>query len=267
MSNVFEEKSSSKAVLKLGIPAMLGSLTTLIYNIADTYFVALTKEPAMIAAVTLCVPVLLIIMSIACILGMGGSSVIARMIGEGKKEDSAKCFNFCTYAMAIVGVIVMVLGLIFEKQIAGIAGADAENIGYTCDYLRWIFIGTPAIMLANGLVHSFRSIGLIKEATIGLALGNGINIVLDWILIVLLQMGTKGAAIATSFGFVCASIYYIFCLLIQEKKKNECVKMAPNYFSMEKQMVGNVIKIGIPGALITVLLSVSNIVLNNYIGI
>lgn len=267
MKNVFEEKSIPKAVLKLGIPAMLGSLTTLIYNIADTYFVALTKEPAMIAAVTLCVPILLIIMSIACIFGMGGSSVIARMLGEGRKTDSAKCFNFCTYAMAIVGVIVMVFGLIFIEQIAGIIGADADNIGYTCDYLKWIFIGTPAIMLANGLVHSLRSIGLIKEATIGLALGNGINIVFDWILIVLLKMGTKGAAIATSFGFVCATVYYITCLVLQERKKNDCVKMSPKFFSIEKVMVGSVIKIGIPGALITVMLSVSNIVLNNYIGI
>ena len=202
MNNVFEEKSISKVVLKLGIPAMLGSLTTLIYNMADTYFVSLTKEPAMIAAVTLCVPVLLIIMSAACIFGMGGSSVIARMIGEGRKEDSAKCFNFCTYAMAIGGIGMMIMGLLFINQIANIIGADAENFEYTCDYLRWIFIGTPAIMLSNGLVHSFRSIGLIKEAAIGLAIGNGVNIVFDWILIVLFQMGTKGAAIATSFGFL-----------------------------------------------------------------
>ncbi len=267
MNNVFEEKSISKAVLKLGIPAMLGSLTTLIYNTADTYFVSLTKEPAMIAAVTLCVPVLLIIMSIACVFGMGGSSVIARMIGEDRKEDSAKCFNFCTYAMAIAGIGVMILGLLFINQIADIIGSETENFEYTCDYLRWIFIGTPAIMLANGLVHSFRSIGLVKEAAIGLAVGNGVNIVFDWILIVLFKMGTKGAAAATSFGFVCAAIYYTICLMIQERKQNKCVKMSPKYFSGEKEMISNVIKIGIPGALITVMMSVANIVLNNFIGI
>ena len=267
MSNVFEEKNISKAVLRMGVPAMLGQLTTLIYNIADTYFVALTKVPAQIAAVTLCVPVLLIIMSIACIFGMGGSSVIARMIGEGRKEDSASCLNFCIYAIAACGVAVMVLGLLFIKPMAGIIGADAENIDYTCDYLRWILVGTPAIMLANGMVHLFRSVGMIKEATIGLALGNGINIIFDAILIVGLKMGTKGAAIATSFGFLCATIYYIVSLILQEKKKNEYIKIEPKYFSMEKTMVGNVIKIGIPGALITVLMSVSNIVLNNYIGI
>ena len=78
MVSVYEEKNISKAIMRAGLPAMLGQLTTLIYNIADTFFVSLTKEPAAIAAVTLCAPILLIIMSIACIFGMGGSSVIAR---------------------------------------------------------------------------------------------------------------------------------------------------------------------------------------------
>ena len=71
MTSVFEEENLPKAILRVGLPAMLGQLTTLIYNMADTFFVSLTKEPAMIAAVTLCTPILLIIMSIACVFGMG----------------------------------------------------------------------------------------------------------------------------------------------------------------------------------------------------
>ena len=267
MSNVFEEKNISKAVLSLGIPSMLGQLTTLVYNLADTYFVSLTRDAAQIAAVTLCTPILLMIMSIACIFGMGGSSVIARLIGEGKKKEAANCFDFCTYAMIVSSIIVMAIGLLFTGKIAGITGADATNYTFTCDYLRWIFIGTPAIMLANGLVHSFRSVGLIKEATIGLAIGNGVNIIFDWIFIVPIGMGTKGAAMATSFGFVCASVYYILCVVAQIRKGNEYLKISPAGMELSGNMIGNVVKIGIPGALITVMLSVSNIVLNNYIGI
>lgn len=71
MTSVFEETNLSKAILRVGLPAMLGQLTTLIYNMADTFFVSLTREPSMIAAVTLCTPILLIIMSIACVFGMG----------------------------------------------------------------------------------------------------------------------------------------------------------------------------------------------------
>ena len=96
---------------------MLGQLTTLIYNLADTYFVSLTKIPAQIAAVTLCVPALLIIMSIACIFGMGASPVIARQIGEGRHEESARCFNFSTDAMVFSGILVLILGLLLYVRL------------------------------------------------------------------------------------------------------------------------------------------------------
>lgn len=267
MMSVFKEKNISKAIMRVGLPAMLGQLTTLIYNIADTYFVSLTKEPSTIAAVTLCAPILLIIMSIACVFGMGGSSVIARLLGKDKKEESGATMNFCVYAMAIAGIITLVLGLVFLQPLAKASGADADNISYTCDYLKWIFIGTPFIMLANGFVHLFRSVGLIKESTIGLVLGNVINIVLDYIFIAIFGWGTAGAALATSLGFVCATIYYIVCMIVEQSKGNQLVPLSPKRFSPSAKMIRGVVSIGIPGALITVLMSVSNIVLNNYISI
>ena len=190
--SVFEEKNISKAIMRMGLPAMLGQLTTLIYNIADTFFVSLTKEPAMIAAVTLCTPILLIIMSIASIFGMGGNSVIARLLGENKNKEVRSTLNFCLYAMVFAGIIILLVGIIFMKPIAKISGADAENMTHTYDYLKYIFIGAPFIILSNGLVHLFRSLGFIKESTIGLALGNTINIVFDFVFIVLLGWGTAG---------------------------------------------------------------------------
>ena len=183
MTTVFEEQNLSKAVIRVGLPAMLGQLTTLIYNIADTFFVSMTKEPAMIAAVTLCTPILLIVMSIASIFGMGGNSVIARHLGENDDKSVSQTLNFCMYAMAIAGIAILLVGVVFIEPIAKLSGADAENMAYTCDYLRYIFLGAPFIIISNGAVHLFRSIGFIKESTIGLALGNSINIVFDLSLI------------------------------------------------------------------------------------
>lgn len=143
MATVFEEKNISKAVLRMGLPAMLGQLTTLIYNIADTFFVSLTKEPAMIAAVTLCTPILLIIMSVASVFGMGGNSVIARLLGEDKNTEVRKTLNFCLYAMALSGIMILLAGILFMEPIAGLSGADAENTAYTKDYLKYVFLGAP----------------------------------------------------------------------------------------------------------------------------
>ncbi len=267
MTTVFEEKNISKAIMRMGLPAMLGQLTTLIYNIADTFFVSLTKEPAMIAAVTLCTPILLIIMSIASIFGMGGNSVIARLLGENKNKEVRSTLNFCLYAMVFAGIIILFIGVLFMEPIAKISGANAENMTYTYDYLKYIFLGAPFIILSNGFVHLFRSLGFIKESTIGLALGNSINIVFDFIFIVLLGWGTAGAALATSFGFFCSTIYYLTCMIQVKRKGNQLISLSMKHFAPHKKMVVNVVTIGIPGALITVLLSVSNIVLNNFIGI
>ena len=267
VTTVFEEQNLSKAIMRVGLPAMLGQLTTLIYNIADTFFVSMAKEPAMIAAVTLCTPILLIVMSIASIFGMGGNSVIARLLGENDNQRVSQTLNFCMYAMAIDGIAILLAGIVFMQPIAKLSGADAENMAYTCDYLKYIFLGAPFIIISNGAVHLFRSIGFIKESTIGLALGNSINIVFDFIFIVLWGWGTAGAALATSFGFFCSTIYYLVCMARAERKGNPLIKLSPRHFAPKKQMVTGVVTIGIPGALITVLLSVSNIVLNNFIGI
>ena len=227
MTTVFEEKSISKAILRVGLPAMLGQLTTLIYNIADTYFVSLTKEPAMIAAVTLCTPILLIIMSIASIFGMGGNSAIARLLGENEDGKVRRTLNVCMYAMAIAGVAILLAGMVFIEPLARLSGADAENMAYTCDYLKYIFLGAPFIIISNGAVHLFRSIGFIKESTIGLALDNSINIVFDFIFIVMWSWGTAGAALATSFGFFCSTVYYLICLVRSERKGNPLITLSP----------------------------------------
>ncbi len=267
MTTVFEEENISKAIWRMGLPAMLGQLTTLVYNIADTFFVSLTKEPAMIAAVTLCTPILLIIMSIASIFGMGGNSVIARLLGKEKQKEVRSTLTFCLYTMAFAGITILFVGIFFMKPIAKLSGADTENITYTNDYLRYIFLGAPFIILSNGLVHLFRSVGFIKESTIGLAFGNFINIVFDFVFIVLFDWGTAGAALATSFGFFCSTIYYLICMIKAERNGNQLISLSIKDFVPNRKMVGSVVSIGIPGALITVLLSVSNIVLNNFIGI
>lgn len=267
MSSVFEEKNIPKAVLQVGMPAMLGQLTTLVYNLADTWFVSMTKEPDMIAAVTLSAPILLIIMSIAAVFGSGGSSMIARLMGEEKSGDAGSVMNFCTYTMGVSGAVVLILGLFWLNPVARLAGAEAANIGCTCDYLRYIFWGAPFIMLSNGFVALFRSVGKIKESTIGLVLGNVINVILDYIFILPLGMGTAGAALATSLGFACSTVYFLACMVQEERRKDSLFHLSPKYFHPNVKMVRDVVSIGIPGALITILMSVSNIVLNNYIAI
>lgn len=191
---------------------------------------------------------------------------MARLLGRDGKKEVVRILNFCVHAMAFVGIAILVVGLATIEPMAKLSGADEENIAYACDYLFNIFLGAPFIILSNGAVHLFRSLGLIGESTIGLAIGSSVNIVLDFVFIVYCGWETSGAALATSLGFLCSTVYYLACPMRSMKRGNELINLSMRCFSIDRKLVFDVVGIGIPGALITVLLSISDIVLDNFIG-
>lgn len=117
-------------------------------------------------------------------------------------------------------MLVAGLGILCISPIVHAIGTDASNYTYTCDYLLYLFLGAPFIMLSSGYAHLFRSVALIREATIGVIIGNVLNIILDWVFIVPLGMGTAGAALATSLGYVVSTGYYLWCIISQKHKGN-----------------------------------------------
>lgn len=265
--SIFQEKKISKAIITLALPAMLGQLTTLIYNIADTYFVSLTNDPNQIAAVTLCTPVLLIIMSIGTLFGSGGSSIVARLLGSKQDAEAGTIISYCIYTTLIVSIVSMALLFIFLSPLVNLIGADADNASFTRDYLKYILFGLPFVMLSNSIIHIFRSVGLVRQATVGLMLGNITNIVLDFIFVVFFHMGTVGVAVATSIGFIVNTVYYLMCMFQKSKSDNKMLSLSTKQYKPTVKITVQVLSIGIPGALITIMMSISNIILNNYIAI
>lgn len=226
---------------------------------ADTFFVSLTQQPAMIATVPFCTPILRIIQPIACVFGMGGSSVIARLLGKWRKENAGKILNFSTYAMCLAVLVTLGLGLACLPQIASIVGADAENMAYTCDYLLYTFLGAPFIMLSNGFVHLSRSAGLVEQSTVGLVLGNAINICGITCSFVPWDRGGWRRYGRFPRAFVLQP-YCLFCMLARQRRGTPCSFFPSAAYDRNARTVGSVVSIGVPGALITVLMRVANIV-------
>lgn len=265
--NIFEENNITKAIFTLALPAMLGQITTLIYNMADTYFVSLTNDPNQISAVTLCTPILLIIMSLGIMFGIGASSLIARLLGSNEKNKAKRVASYSIYTTIFSSIFCVILGLLFLAPITNLTGANNSTFEFTKSYLKYIIIGSPFIMFGNSLIHVFRSVGLIKQATIGLMIGNIANIVLDFVFVVFFKMGTTGVAIATVIGFVLNTLYYIIQIVLYKKKYNEnTLTMNFNEYKPTVDITKEILAIGIPGALVTILLSISNLILNNFIG-
>ena len=92
---VFAKAQIRKAVLQNALPAMAAMLMVLIYNLADTFFIGQTHDDLQVAAVSLATPVFLLFMSVGTVFGIGGTSVISRALGEGRRDYAKKVCSFC----------------------------------------------------------------------------------------------------------------------------------------------------------------------------
>lgn len=117
------------------IPAVIAMLMVLIYNLADTFFIGQTHDAYQVAAVSLATPVFLIFMSVGSIFGIGGTSVIARALGEGKEEYSKKVCSFCMWSCVGIGIVLTILMLVFMDKILVLIGASPETWKFTKTYL------------------------------------------------------------------------------------------------------------------------------------
>lgn len=127
---IFRDAPVPKAVLTNVIPSIISMLMVLVYNLADTFFIGQTKDPLMVAAVSIATPAFIIFMAVGMLFGIGGTSMISRMLGEGKRDMAKHISAFCFWTGASIGVIAMVLMMIFAAPICRMIGASDATIGY-----------------------------------------------------------------------------------------------------------------------------------------
>ena len=180
--------------MKNALPAMAAMLMVLVYNLADTFFIGQTHNALLVAAVSLATPVYLIFMSIGTLFGIGGTSVISRALGEGKKEKARKSCAFCFWGCVFVGILLAALILIFIDPILSLIGASADTYEYAKSYLSIIVFAGPFVLISNCYGNVIRTEGESGKAMLGLLLGNLVNIILDSIFILALGLDIKGAA-------------------------------------------------------------------------
>lgn len=255
---VFDKMPVKKAILTLAIPTMLGQLSTIIYNLTDTYFVSLTKDANQIAAVTIAFPALLILMSIGAAFGIGASSYISRLLGRKEDEKVKQTSAYCFYMCGMISICFTILGIFFVEPITSILGGKDSTFLFGKNYLLIIFLGSSAFIYSNMFIHMIRGEGSAKEASIGLILGTIVNIVFDYLMIIRWGMGVNGAALATVLGNIVSTVYYLLYLKLHKTKLSIRWKHRSFHASIQK----NVLSIGIPGGLVTILMSISNIILN-----
>lgn len=258
---LFNTTKVSKAYINLSIPLVLSMIVTLIYNLADTFFVARTGNTDLVAGVSLGVPLFTALMAMGNIAGQGGSSLISRLIGQNDRATTRKVSSFCFYGTLVLGIVAGSILLSVLDHMLWLLGASPETFAYAREYCLYLSIGSPFIMLS--FIHSnlLRAEGMSKESMTGTILGAIVNILLDPVLISLLGWGASGAAIATVIGYISSDLYF----LIIVKTKSKILSINPRDVRIKKEHAANVIAVGIPSSVVNIMQSLSAVLMNQFL--
>ncbi len=256
---LFSKAPVSQAVFKNALPAMAAMLMVLVYNLADTFFIGQTHDALQVAGVSLATPVFLLFMAVGTVFGIGGTSVISRAMGEGRTEYAKKVCSFCMWGCVIVGVVMSAAMLVFMKPILTLVGASADTWNFAQIYLTIVICSGPFVLISNCYSNVIRAEGESGKAMMGTLLGNLLNVILDPIFISVLGWNIAGAAIATVIGNVVGAGYYILYFL----KGKSSLSISLKDLTMKDKVASSVLAIGIPAALGSLLMSISQIIINS----
>lgn len=238
-------------------PTVIIQLITILYNTADTYFVA-KIDTAASAAVGVVFSLMAIIQAVGFGLGMGSGSLTSRRLGASREKDAC-IYSSSALAIGILsGSLIMILGLFNIAPILRMIGATETILPYAIAYGRYILIAAPFMCTAFILNTTLRSEGQTFTAMIGMTSGGILNIILDPILIFGFKLGISGAAIATMSSQIFSATIMAFIFI----SGRSIVKIKPEYISKKPSVYMDIIRTGFPTICRQGLGSLSTAILN-----
>jgi putative MATE family efflux protein len=250
-------KPMGKLLFQKAYPTVIIQLISVIYNTADTYFVAkINTESA--AAVGVVFSLMAIIQAVGFGIGMGANSLISRNLGAQKNKEANIYGSTAVFSGLIFGSLLMIMGLININALMRLIGSSDTVLPYAVSYGKYILIAAPFMCLAFVLNNILRAEGQPFFAMIGMTIGGLLNVVLDPLLIFGLDMGISGAAVATMASQIVSAIimaeYFV--------TKKSVVQLSVGDISKNSSIYLRIFKTGIPTIFRQGLGSISTTILN-----
>ncbi len=247
-----------KAIVKLALPMMVSMLLIMLYNIADSIWVAGLGADAL-AAVGFITPLFMVLVGLGNGIGAGANSLIARYIGAGNFKQANNAGLHGIVLAIIVSVIFTIIIEAFMVPILQFMGAG-ETIQYAMDY-SYIIFGFLIVFVYSGVASAiFRSEGDMKRATIAIAVTAVMNIILDPIFIYVLNFGISGAAWATVISAILSCVVMSYWIW---GKKDTYLDLSPSNFDYQGSMMLDTLQVAIPSTLETIVFSALAIIINS----
>ncbi len=240
---------------RLSLPVVLSSIVTILYNLADTYFIARTGNALLIAGVSLCAPIFMILMAFGNLFGQGSSSLVSRLLGQDKRDTAARVSAFSFWIALIVGAVLGGLLLLFREPFLRLLGASPDTLPYAKAYGTVMLLGAPLVVLNFIHMNLLRCEGMSGLSMAGSVLGSVVNVILDPLLIP--SLGAQGAAIATLAGYFCTDLFHLLAVLRRSR-----VLSVRFTLRIEWALLKDILLIGVTAAITNIAGSICTILLN-----
>ena len=250
---LFERTPVPEAYMKLAVPVVLSMVLGVVYNMVDTWFISLTGDADLVAGVSVCAPVFVLSIAIGDIWGLGGNSLMARLLGQKRDGEAGGVSAFCLYASFALGLLFMAVMLLFRAPVLRLLGANDASMRHAEGYFTRIAPGIPFIVLSMIPNNQLRSEGLSAWGMWGAATGSIANIALDPLFIFALNMGAAGAALATSLSNVLSCALYVWII----RRKCHVMTLDAGRIRIPRKHAAEVLRIGIPASVTNVMFSLS----------
>ena len=216
--NDFSTGSIPKNILSLALPMTAAQLINILYNIVDRMYLGRIPDVGRLSltGLGLCLPIISILMGFANLCGMGGAPLCSICRGHGEEQEAEYIMGNAFSLLLVFGVGLTALGLIFKSPILYLFGASEVTFPYADDYLTIYLLGTVFVMVGLGMNPFINAQGFGRMGMLTVALGAVVNIVLDPVFIFLLNMGVRGAALATVIAQGCSAVW-VLCFLTGRK--------------------------------------------------
>jgi len=264
-TELFETMPVGKALLTMAVPSIVSQLITMLYNLADTFFIGMSGDPYKVAAASVVGVLFFMLNALANLFGIGGGSLLSRLLGEKRLDDAKRVGAFSLYGSLAIAAVYSLVCFLFTEPLARLLGASDATVGYASSYLFWVVVigGIPST-IGLTMSHLLRSAGYSGESGTGLAIGGISNIILDPLfMFVLLPAGNEvtGAALATLVSNCISLCYFLFTFYRLREKT--VLTVSPAFANPAPKLIGEIFAIGLPSAVTSLLANVTSIVKNN----
>jgi len=238
-------------------PTVLVQLITVIYNTADTYFVAKIDTGAS-AAVGVVFSLMAVIQAVGGSIGMGANALISPMLGRKEVEKACRVGTSAALMSGIAGVLIGAIGLLFLKPLVVLIGARDEVVPYAADYARYILIAAPFLTSSFVLNSILRAEGQAVFSMLAMISGGILNLFIDPLLIFTCNLGIAGAALATMLSQM-TSFFIMVVIFLRDKS---IVRLRPQYIGRTPKDYLHIVRMGVPTLFRQGMASLSSALLN-----